>query len=179
MATMLKKLSTATLLSSGKKVYTRKDLVKTIPVDLGSKFLARIIGIVRRIRETKTQFGESLAFRGEFFAKRFDGEEFQTIEAFFPAFFHDQLHNAFSGRPDGVDQIEFAIDLHIKRRDELQVGYEYDVQPVKSPEPSNAIASLVSEIDGLKALPAPDTTEASADKQTAKNRGRSKSRKGK
>ena len=138
MANLLKKISPKNLVGDVKAVADGMD-------DATSCELYRIWGIAEGVQTGETQYGPWVAFTGQFGAlNSVSGEEYKGVKAFLPEPMQTMLQNALADN----DKVEFALLVHLKRRKDLAIGYEYIAEPIIDAQEADPLAHLK-----LKALP--------------------------
>lgn len=160
---LLKKISAKTVL--GGKVERPSE----------AKHLFRVIGVVTGMASGQSNFGEWLAFKGEFQVIRADGARFYGVKLFLPDPAESLLAAAFKGlQGEKAGMVEIALDIGIKPSD-VPIGYEYTAAPLVEIKSSDPVAALMARIgQGPAALPAPSPvgeTEA-APKKSKKRRSK-------
>lgn len=159
-----KKLSARAIIGSAVEL---KKMALAIPADGGSVPLFRLVGLVSRVRTVESSYGESFGLRGEFQATRTsDGAKFASMEVFLPDFATQLVLGAFNaakiaaGKDDVTVQI--SLDIGLKRRDDIAIGYEYTAEPVVPLVTSSPLQMLLDQTEAAKPLalaaPALDTT---------------------
>ena len=139
---LIKKLSTKTIVGK----ITRGD----VPAK-GIKPMFRVMGTAMGTKSGQSNYGDFLAFRGNFKAIRIEDKEvFASAVCFLPQMATDILlpaveHNIASGGTG----VMFAFDIGIKAADNA-VGYEYTVIPL-----TDTADSLDSLENSLPKLPSP------------------------
>lgn len=123
--------------------------------------LVRIVGTAGSTKSGESNFGEWLAFIGQFQAVNLrTNESFRSGKLFLPSVAQDMLLGAMTS----VDAagVEFAFDIGIRRNDSAQVGYEYVVVPLLDVSESDPCARLMKQLasDVATALPAPTAAES-------------------
>ena len=127
-----------------------------------SKQLYVIGGIARSTFSGSTDFGPYIGFKGEFIAKRSDGEVFRAPKAFLPeplqGMIEDQLAQVGEtedGKP-AKRQVEFMAIIGIEK-DASTIGFKYTVEPVLAAQESDALAGLLERAEAVNPnlLPAP------------------------
>lgn len=142
MAKMLKKISTKTAI----EVNDFKTFKEVTPV-------LRVAGVVRKaVVGIHPQYGEFYKFLGNFVAMDLrTGMESNSGTAFLPAPLDGMIAAALvdSEGKQIEGNIEFAVDISVKPREDLAVGYEYLVDNLMEVKRSEPMENL------LKSLPAP------------------------
>lgn len=162
---LLKKLSVSSLNNFSKGAL--KELIKgaTAPV-----FVARILGSVRKVEVGTTQFGEFIAFSGEFRGWDIEGEEAMGVKAFLPSPLDEmlaaQVRDVQSTEGNSNKSVEFGADLFVVP-DDTEVGYKYVIKPLLEAKASDPVAALaatvqplqIAKTEALPALAAPSEEE--------------------
>lgn len=144
MATLLKKMSTKNVISNPKEV------LRLIDKDGEVKEIYKILGIVTGYKPGEGDYGSYVAFAGQFHAvNTVTGEEFESGKAFLP----EPLPGMIQAALANADNVEFALSVSMKRRDDLGVGYEYLVSPIVDTKRADPLAHLKAAVKA--ALPAP------------------------
>jgi len=115
--------------------------------------ILKIAGVITAIRPGQTQLGEYAELVGQFQAVNLEsGEMFQSSKAILPNFIADPMVEA----SNGGSEVEFAIQIGVKRNEVSVVGYEFSVKPLVEPKVSDKLAKLLdmAKIDGKKKLAA-------------------------
>ena len=127
-------------------------------VDGGQVELYKIIGVAHRMRKTRSQFGEGVAFKGKFYVQRTnDKTEFQGPEFIAPPDLSDELQSAFATSPDNKS-IEFKASVSIMIDEEAKpLGYAWLSEPIGKIGGQDQLAALAKEAFGSipKALTGP------------------------
>jgi len=115
--------------------------------------ILKIAGVITAIRPGQTQLGEYAELVGQFQAVNLEtGEMFQSGKAILPNFIADPMVEASKGG----SEVEFAIQIGVKRNEGSVVGYEFSVKPLVEPKVSDKLAKLLdmAKIDTKKKLAA-------------------------
>ena len=115
--------------------------------------ILKIAGVITAIRPGQTQLGEYAELVGQFQAVNLvTGEMFQSGKAILPNFIADPMVEASKGG----SEVEFAIQIGVKRNEGSVVGYEFSVKPLVEPKVSDKLAKLLehAKIDTKKKLAA-------------------------
>lgn len=126
--------------------------------------LVRIVGTVGSVKSGESNFGEWLAFIGQFQAVNLKTNEvFRSGKMFLPTVAQDML----LGAVQSVDSsgVEFAFDIGIMRDDEAQVGYQYVVVPLLEVSEADPCARLLAQVGGAPQLEAPKEPEKTTGKK--------------
>ena len=163
MATLLKKISSKNIVTDLKAV------VRSIEKDGGVREIYRILGIVSGFKDGESNFGAYTEFQGTFYATNcVSGEAFESGKCFLP----DPLPGMLKGALSNADSVEFALAVSIKRRDELNIGYEYLVAPLVETRTADPLAHLKQAALGM--LPAPTTEAGDVADEAPKAKGKGK-----
>lgn len=151
---MLKKLGAKQITGDVKKH------VKEKCANDGDHFeLYSIWGTANGVKTGTSNFGDWMSFVGQMEAvNRVTGEMFAAAHCFIPEPLSTMLKVALQDH----DTVDFAFTVSVKRRDDLQCGYEYLVKPHKAATESDPLEKLRNLIP---ALPSPET-----DTKTAKSK---------
>lgn len=136
-----------------------KDIAAT--VDDGKILeLYKVVGQATGYKVGTSNYGEWTGFTGNFEAYNINGEIFKSNMAFV----QEPLQTMIRAQLDNdVEMVEFGLSVSVKRRDDLEVGYEYVISPIIEVKESDALSHLRA-----MALPAPEEEEKPADKPAAK-----------
>lgn len=117
--------------------------------------LFSIAGVVTRCRAVSTQFGDSVGFKGQFYAQRhaikeakIEAAEFTGGEFFAPGNLEDDILNAWQTRAEGVNSVQFGAKISIQCDENAQTGYVFVAEPLIDTAPSDALANVVREAFG-------------------------------
>jgi hypothetical protein len=127
--------------------------LKTAVTKAAATDILKIAGVITSIRPGQTQLGEYAELVGQFQAVNLEtGEMFQSGKAILPNFIADPMVEASKGG----SEVEFAIQIGVKRNEGSVVGYEFSVKPLVEPKVSDKLAKLLehAKIDGKKKLAA-------------------------
>lgn len=148
MANLLKKISPKNLVGEVKPIVSEH-----IKKDGEAMELYRIWGVVDGVQTGNSSFGDWVAFVGQFGAlNSVTGEEFKGIKAFLPEPMQTMLQVAMNDN----DKVEFALLVHVKRRDDLAIGYEYIAEPIIDAQEADPLEHLKTK--ALPQLEAPKKT---------------------
>lgn len=141
-----------------KKITTRdaledtnfKALETTTPV-------LRIAGLVRRAEQGEhAQYGPYYKFTGEFHATDLrTGQTSISSVCYLPSPVDQMLFEA-ANNGEGAGSVEFAFDISVKPRPDLQVGYEYVVETLLEAKASSPMDALLNKLGDVPALASPD-----------------------
>lgn len=139
------------------------------PNDLDSVRAYTLLGVVSGFETGVSTYGDWYAFKGDIKAINWiTGEEMRGAKAFIP----DPLQTMLLESLAGHESVEFALTVHVKRRDDLNEGYEYIVEAHKEAEESDTIKSLEKLIPGdFSRLEAPKSKKAPTKKEPAAKGG--------
>ena len=127
--------------------------------------LYRVIGVVDGFKTGTSDFGDWVAFTGEFEAETPSGEVYISRKCFIPDPAQGMLETALAEH----DTIEIAFDISIKWAKNAY-GYEYVCIPVLPVKRSDALLSLKDKIAGT--LPAPEKVTPGQGKTDDKKSGK-------
>ena len=142
MADLLKKISAKQVVGNVKKVVA--DSLKN---DGDKMDLYNVIGIATGVKTGETDYGPWIAFTGQFEATNIEtGEVFQSGKCHMPEPLDQMIHDVIvqkdtDGNP-AVESVQFAYTVGVKRRDDLQVGYEYTLREIVSADAADPLAAL-------------------------------------
>lgn len=129
-ATLLKKLSVATVYG---------EISKDSEAVNNSSPIIRVFGIASGIRTGQSNFGDWVAFTGDFGAINLEsGEAYRGPQVFIPQPAQGMLEAALSKS----ENVEFAFEIGVKPSKKGSMGYEYTVRPIKEASDSDAFAAL-------------------------------------
>lgn len=129
---LLKKLSAKHIIGNV------KEFVAKIDKDGGELEAYRVFGKIVGIRSGQSTFGDWIMFKGQIEAISYDGETFRATEVAIQEPMQTMLQSALAEH----DSVEFAMVVSVKRRDDLEVGYEYIVSPLVEAQEDDALAHL-------------------------------------
>ena len=143
----------------------RKELMKT-----GELALMRVAGVARKTKLVTTDYGDSVAFLGEFGAVKADdsSKEFRSSKMYLPKVAEEMLDGAVG---EGKEA-EFVLDVFVIA-DDSTVGYFYDVRPALAPQESDVASRLLKTLSAgvggkVPALSAPVDKATGEVKEPAK-----------
>ncbi len=161
--TMVKKLGAKQIVGNVKKAVS--DFCAN---DGDRAALYTIFGVANGIKTGTTQYGEWTAFQGQFEATNYvDGLSYASNQAFITEPIQSMLVQALQNS----DAVDFAITVDVKRRDDLERGYEYITTPHMQTQESDPLAHLRKSVPQLAApvkvaaLEAPKEPEKKAAKK--------------
>ena len=128
------------------------------------KLYMRLVGVVRKYETVTSQYGDSVAFAGEFRAVNLlTGEVYNGGKLFLPNVAESFVYNAFLNQEmvEGFNGLELAFDLGIKPSN-TAMGYEYTVKPLIEQTATDRLAAM---LNSLPALPAPKAEKAAKAKE--------------
>jgi hypothetical protein len=144
--------------------FTDADGVKKTALRGVEKQYMRLVGVVKKLSLATSQYGDSVAFEGDFRAINLvTGEVYNGAKLFLPHIAEAFASNAYMAAEmaEGFNGLELAFDLGIKPAS-TPAGYEYTVKPLIEQKAVDRLADL---LNSLPALPAP-ASEKAADKPT-------------
>lgn len=129
-ATLLKKLSVATVFGEFDK--NHDAVVNSSPI-------IRVFGIASGIRTGQSNFGDWLAFTGDFGAINLEtGEAYRGPQVFIPQPAQGMLEAALQK----AETVEFSFEIGLKPSKKGTLGFEYTVRPIKEAADSDAFTAL-------------------------------------
>lgn len=153
-ASLIKKISPKQLAGDVKKVVREQSKEGGLLATDGSQTsLYRVFGIADGMVTGETDFGPWIAFTGQFEAVNSAGEIFKASKCFLPEPCDQMIKHALEDN----ESVQFALEVFVKRRDDLQVGYEYIPKPIVEVTDNDPLQHLRA-----AALPAP-TSKADAE----------------
>jgi len=155
-----------------KKISAKTVLGGKIEKPEKAAHLFRVVGVVTGLAVGTSNFGEWVAFKGEFRVVRHDGAEFYGVKLFLPDPAQTLLVTAFKtmGADSGA-HIEVALDIGIKPSD-VPIGYEYTATPLVEVKTSDPLTALLARVEGKSApaLPAPKVKTEAPRKSKSKSK---------
>lgn len=125
-----------------------------------------VYGHVNGVQEGVSQYGKWYAFVGSLGAvNHITGEKFEGAKCFIP----EPLQSIVLKGLEDNDNVEFAFTVQLKRRDDLETGYEYLTKPhreLQAADPLEGLRSRIPQIASPKKVtpqleaPAEDTKPA-------------------
>jgi len=164
--TMLKKLGAKQIVGNVKQA------VKDFCANDGDKVsLYTIFGVAHGVKTGTSNYGDWTAFQGKFEATNYvDGQSYASNQAFIV----EPLQSMLMGALQASDEVQFAITVDVKRRDDLNQGYEYLVTPHLQAQENDPLAHLRSSVPQIAGpvkvaqLAAPEVTEEKTAKPAKK-----------
>lgn len=155
MATLLKKISVATMIGNVKKMVAKEEL-KT------GQVLYRAIGIADGYSVGVGAYGEFTRFHGDFEVKNMlTNETFKSSVAFFDHSFTQALRGKLDLKTG--EYVEFALETAIEVDDKYGQGFTYIARPIVQ----DAVSRLDSLRNRLTALDAPKDDDKGGDDEKA------------
>lgn len=149
--TMLKKLGAKQIVGNVKSA-----VVNYCQNDGDKVSLYTIIGIANGVKTGTSNYGPWVAFQGKFEASNHvDGLNYASNQAFIV----EPLQSMLMAALETTDEIRFAITVDVKRRDDLNQGYEYLVTPhihAKENDPLEDLRAAIPKIAAPLKLAAPE-----------------------
>lgn len=141
--TMLKKLGAKQIVGDVKKA------VKIYCANDGDKIsLYTIFGVANGVKTGTSNYGAWTSFQGRFEAtNHVDSQSYAGNQAFIVEPLQSMLLAALAGS----DEVQFAITVDVKRRDDLGQGYEYLVTPHLQTQENDPLAHLRAAVPQIKA----------------------------
>lgn len=104
------------------------------------KDLIKVIGICNGTETVNTNFGDSIALKGQFkFVNIETKQEFVSGKCYLP----EMATNLVTGQlTENVRQVEFAFVIGIVAKESVQIGYEYTVKPLIEPGVNDPLLAL-------------------------------------
>lgn len=176
MATILKKLGAKQIIGNvATALKALSEEGQPLEKDGASVELYRVFGIAEGIKTGETTYGPWTAFVGQCEAISYTGEVFRANSAFLPPPLDELLANAM--RANEGDSIQYGVIVKLKRRDDLERGYEYNVEPIIEESQADPLAALRAKVapaalaapahkddEPTQAKPSPDLSKKKADK---------------
>lgn len=141
--TMLKKLGAKQIVGNVKQA------VKDFCANDGDKVsLYTIFGVANGVKTGTSNYGDWTAFQGKFEATNYvDGASYASNQAFIV----EPLQSMLMGALQESDSVQFAITVDVKRRDDLNQGYEYLVTPHMQTQENDPLAHLRAHVPQIAA----------------------------
>lgn len=149
MAEIIKKISAKTVCGKIKQEVLGKDGDDQDVIGFRERSLMRVIGVATGVRTGTTNFGEFVAFRGQFQATDLStGKEFRSSQCFLPDDVTGMIHAQLAS--GDTKAVEFAFDIGIRPRDDLPIGYEYTSKPLLKPSENDPLTNLLAKLEPPK-----------------------------
>jgi len=162
MATILKKLGAKQIVGNVANVLKELSAEgKALEKDGAKIELYRVFGIAEGVKTGETTFGPWTAFVGQCEAVSYTGEVFRANQSFLPPPLDEML--ATTMRSNEGDSIQYGVIVYLKRRDDLERGYEYNVEPIIEESQADPLAALRSKVVPQLAAPADDGAKAASE----------------
>lgn len=141
--TMVKKLGAKQIIGNVKKA------VADFCANDGDKVsLYTIFGIANAVKTGTSNYGDWVAFQGSFEAANYvEGTSYASNQAFITEPLQSMLMEALTKS----DSVQFAITVDVKRRDDLNQGYEYLTTPHLQTQENDPLAHLRSAVPQIAA----------------------------
>lgn len=141
--TMVKKLGAKQIIGNVKKA------VADFCANDGDKVsLYTIFGVANGVKTGTSNYGDWTAFQGSFEAANYvEGTSYASNQAFIT----EPLQSMLVAALRESDTVEFAITVDVKRRDDLNQGYEYLTTPHISTKENDPLAHLRSAVPQIAA----------------------------
>lgn len=146
---VLSKISAKTLGAAPKMVLVEVDGKQVARAD-GTQTLFRIVGRAMGFKTGNTDYGQWVAFSGDFRATLFaTGEMFQSSKVFLPESVTGMLQAALANSTAGAD---FAFDVGVIPAT-TTVGYQYTVTSlIPQDEKTDPLAALLAQVNSVAPL---------------------------
>lgn len=145
MAQILKKITTKT-------VCGKVDKKSVINSEGDPIWMMVILGRATRRLAQSSDLGEYIRFKGTFEATNIEtGEVFKSMNLIVPPIAEDIIEEGFAA--EGVNAVEFALKLGVRRDDDSVSGYQWVAESVKKAAEGDPLAALRSELVEQKVLP--------------------------
>lgn len=146
---VLSKISAKTLGAAPKMILVEVDGKQVARAD-GAQSLFRIVGRAMGFKTGNTDYGQWVAFSGDFRATLFaSGEMFQSSKVFLPESVTGMLQAALANSTAGAD---FAFDVGVIPAT-TTVGYQYTVTSlIPQDEKSDPLAALLEQVNSVAPL---------------------------
>lgn len=143
MTTFLKKLGAKQIMGNVKKA-----VQDYCPNDGDKVTLYTVFGVANGIKTGTTNYGPWTAFQGQFEAQNHvDQNAYASNQAFIP----EPLQSMLVAALEKSDTVQFAITVDVKRRDDLNVGYEFLPTPHIQTQENDPLAHLRSALPQIAA----------------------------
>ncbi len=141
--TMVKKLGAKQIIGNVKKAVT--DFCAN---DGDKVSLYTIFGVANGVKTGTSTYGEWTAFQGKFEASNYvEGTSYASNQAFITEPLQSMLVDALRES----DVVQFAITVDVKRRDDLNQGYEYLTTPHLQTSENDPLAHLRAAVPQISA----------------------------
>lgn len=159
MTKVLNKITTATIGVDVEKEIAKNAKGKDVSVakkNEHNSLLFRVGGIASGIESGSSQFGDWIAFEGQFQAVLIEtGEVFRSPRLFLPGMAESLLKGAVT---TATGPVSFLFDIGVTPDPEGAVGYQWEVTSQMEPDEGNDPVSQLFAAKDVPALPAPTKT---------------------
>lgn len=105
--------------------------------------IAQVAGEISGFSSKTGQYGENIAFSGEFIAKSaITGDIMETTKMFFDKGFSEILKGQFQNRGDGNSMVKFSAQISVVKYHKAP-GYTFMATPLRTPEAISRRAELL------------------------------------
>lgn len=114
-----------------------------------TRFVGRILGIVRNVESKPTNFGVATSFKGDFLAFNAEGKQFISPACYLPGPAEKFLIKALTAKETEGKELTFAFDFFVaptKKGNKLDLGYEFQVTALSEITPLNNMAILLASV---------------------------------
>ncbi len=116
-----------------------KDIAKAIENDLEKTQLYKLVGQATGYETGEGNFGPWIAFKGNFEAYDKDLNVYKSNKAFVQEPLQSMIKEVLDG---DAEMCEFGLTVAVRRRDDLEVGYEYEISPMIEVAESDSLTHL-------------------------------------
>lgn len=138
-----------------------KELAEKVVAEKTAMVLATVVGRVTGTRTAQAPNKDgsfTSKMKGDFYAKRMDGEEFMASMCILPSVVHESVLSALA---DSDGEAEFALEIGIKFVEGRSIPYQFTVAPLLKPRLAAPLQSLLEKFipDAKQLTAAPKATE--------------------
>lgn len=128
-----------------------RDLVKDI-VDGQIRYVYKVGGTINGVKDGVSTYGPWYKFIGEFLAiDMITGEEIRSTAVCL----QEPLQGLILDQLKSDSTVEFAAEIGLRKRDDLEVGYEYIMRPIVAPKEPDHISRLKDMMNSGDPAPQP------------------------
>lgn len=156
MSKVVSKISAKTLKAAPKMILVEVD-GKQVPRADGEQALFRVVGRAMGFKVGNSEYGQWVAFTGDFRATVFaTGEMFQSSKVFLPDSVTGVLQAALANSNAGAD---FAFDIGVEPAT-TPTGYSYTIKSLIAQTPeSDPLAALLAQVNAVAPLQLTQSTQ--------------------
>lgn len=135
-----------------------KAHMKALAVD--NTVLCQVVGAVSGYTIKNGQYGENIAFSGDFLVKSaITGEIFESTKMFFDKAFADILRGKFDQRKDADAEVKFSAQITVVKYTKSPF-FTYMVTPLRTPEAITKRAEMLGTLASVPLLEKPKKKSA-------------------